>query len=254
MSLALVTGGNRRIGATIAATLARAGYDLALHHFHHGGHDPLLAEALAETGVAYRDYAADLGDEAAVMHMLGALKQDFGRSPDVLVNNASLFGWDSVADSSMAQMQAAFAVNAAAPLLLARTIAAEAAADKRVVVVNILDQRLDHPHGDNLAYTLGKYALLGATKILARHYAPYVRVIGVAPGLTLASPEYSAAQMAALGEAMPLQALPLAQHIADAVLFAVRAPSMTGQLLYVDGGAHMESYARDFLFLASDAS
>lgn len=253
MSVALITGGNRRIGATIAATLARAGYDLALHHFHHGGHDPLLATALAETGVAYRDYAADLGDEAASLQMLEAIKKDFGQSPNVLVNNASLFGWDSVDDTSMAQMQAAFAVNAAAPLLLARTLAAEAHADKPAVVVNILDQRLDHPHGDNCAYTLAKYALLGATKLLARHYAPHVRVLGVAPGLTLASPEYSAAQMEALGRAMPLQALPQAQHIADAVLFAVRTPSMTGQVLYVDGGAHLESYARDFLFMAPKA-
>ena len=253
MSLALVTGGNRRIGAYIAATLARAGYDLALHHFHHAGHDPVLAQALQETGVAYRDYAADLGDETACMEMLSAIEKDFGRAPDVLVNNASLFGWDTPDDSSMTQMQTAFAINAAAPILLARSLAAQASAEAPRVVVNILDQRVDHPHGDNLAYTLGKYALLGATRILARHYAPHVRVLGVAPGLTLAAPEYSEKQMQALAQQMPLGQLPHAQDIADAVRWCVQARAVTGQVIYVDGGAHMESYRRDFLFLAPEA-
>jgi len=169
------------------------------------------------------------------------------------VNNASLFGWDTVADSSFTQMHSAFAVNTVGPVMLSQACAAQACAGHGVVIVNILDQRLDHPHGDNFAYTLAKYALLGATKIMARHYAPHVRVVGVAPGLTLASPEYSAAQMQALADQMPLKALPQAQHIADAVLYAVRAPSMTGQILYVDGGAHLESYARDFIYLAPEA-
>ena len=116
-------------------------------------------------------------------------------------------------------------------------------------IINILDQRIDHPHGDQLAYTLSKLALAGLTRTSAASLAPKVRVNAVAPGLTIATPDYDAAQMERLGEMMPLARLPQAEEIAQAVLYLTDASAVTGQTLYVDGGAHLKSYERDFMHL-----
>jgi NAD(P)-dependent dehydrogenase (short-subunit alcohol dehydrogenase family) len=112
-----------------------------------------------------------------------------------------------------------------------------------------LDQRIDHPHADQFAYTLSKLALAGLTRTSAASLAPHVRVNAVAPGLTIATPDYDAAQMERLGEMMPLARLPQAEEIAQAVLYLTNATAMTGQTLYVDGGAHLKSYDRDFMHL-----
>ncbi len=249
MTFALVTGGTRRIGAHIAARLARAGYGLALHYHHRPTMDPLLERALAETGVACRLYQADLADGDAVARMTAAVATDFGSTPSLLVNNASLFGADDLTTATMTSLLTHYAINCAAPTLLAQWLAADAGPGREAVIVNILDQKLAQPHGDNLSYTLGKYALMGLTRLLAHSLAPHVRVHGVAPGLTLPTPDYAPEQMAALADDMPLGILPDPAEIADAVFYLARARSATGQILYIDGGAHLQSYARDFVHM-----
>ena len=76
-----------------------------------------------------------------------------------------------------------------------------------------------------------------------------MRVNAVAPGLTIATPDYDAEQMARLEQLMPLGRLPQAEQIAQAVLYLAGATAVTGQTLYVDGGAHMRSYDQDFMHL-----
>jgi NAD(P)-dependent dehydrogenase (short-subunit alcohol dehydrogenase family) len=144
----------------------------------------------------------------------------------------------------MASLATHFRVNAAAPTLLALRVAA---GGPGVAIVNILDQRIAHPHGDQFSYTVSKLALAEATRLLARVLAPGARVMAVAPGLTIPTADYGAAQMARLGEAMPLGLLPTPEDIADAVLWAIRARASTGQTLFVDGGASLVSYERDFV-------
>ncbi len=249
MKLALVTGGTRRIGAHIAARLARSGHALALHYHHGAVIDPLLEQALAEAGCVYRLYQADLANADDIARMTAAISVDFGVPPALLVNNASLFGGDDLANATMATLMTHYAVNCAAPTLLAQWLAAGAGPAHNAVIVNILDQKLAQPHGDNLSYTLAKYALIGLTRLLATSLAPHVRVHGVAPGLTLPTPDYTPEQMAALGRAMPLGRLVAPEDIADAVAYLATARAATGQILYVDSGAHLHSYARDFLFI-----
>ena len=117
-------------------------------------------------------------------------------------------------------------------------------------IVNILDQRLVHPHGDQLAYTLSKQALAGFTQIAARELAPRgIRVNAVAPGLTIATGDYDATKIKRLADMMPLHDLPQPQDIAQAVLYLAEAASVTGQVIAVDRGAHLESYPRDFMHL-----
>lgn len=248
MSLALVTGGFRRIGAAIARHLACAGFDLALHA--HGAAEPEPALAAALESVRWAPFRADLSSEAEIERLLRAVEDAFGRPPSVLVNSAALFEDDRAETASMACLCAHFEVNAAAPVLLAAGLAKRLGAGARGVVVNILDQRIANPPADQLSYTLSKQALAGATRTLARALAPSVRVCGVAPGLTIPTPDYDAGQVERLAAMMPLSRLPTPDDVAAAVLYLVGAEAVTGQVLFVDGGAALESWSRDFVNLA----
>jgi NAD(P)-dependent dehydrogenase (short-subunit alcohol dehydrogenase family) len=247
--LALVTGGHRRLGGVIAGAFARAGFSLALHGSHDTRLDSHLALTLEEQDTEWSGFVADFADPEAAEEMIAAVAQHFGRPPDVLVNSAAMFGQDRLESVTAGDLMRHFAVNCAAPALLTKAFATVPAGVGDRCIVNILDQRLDHPHADQLAYSLSKYALAGLTRLSAATLSPQVRVNAVAPGLTIATADYDEAQVERLAELMPLERLPQAEQIAQAVLYLVEATATTGQTLYIDGGAHMVSYDRDFMHL-----
>lgn len=247
--LALVTGGHRRLGAVIAAGFARAGYSLAIHGSHDTRLDSTLALALEENGTEWDGFTADFADPEGAEELVARVAERFGRPPDILVNSAAIFGQDRLDDVTADDLMRHFAVNCAAPTLLTKAFATVPSGVGDRCIINILDQRLDHPHADQIAYTLSKAALAGLTRLAAASLAPQVRVNAVAPGLTIATPDYDEAQMDRLHAMMPLGRLPLAEQIAEAVLYLAQASSVTGQTLYVDGGAHLRSYDRDFMHM-----
>jgi NAD(P)-dependent dehydrogenase (short-subunit alcohol dehydrogenase family) len=247
--LALVTGGLHRVGAAIAARLAREGYALAIHKRSPGEADAVLADALADTGAECRRFAADLADPAAVEGLVPAVVEAFGRAPDLLVNNAALFAEGEWGDLSHAALAEMMQVNHHAPVMLAKALVAASTPDARPAIVNILDQRVANPVPDQLAYSLSKSALWQATATLAVAFGDRARVNAVAPGLTLATDDYSAAQVERLAGRMPLKALPRPDQVADAVVYLARAESVTGQTIFVDGGAHLAPLGRDFVAL-----
>ena len=247
--LALITGGHRRLGGVIAAGFARAGYSLAIHGSHDTRLDSALALTLDENGTEWDGFTADFADPESAEELVAKVAERFGRPPDILVNSAAIFGQDRLDNVSAEDLMRHYAVNCAAPALLTKAFATIPAGVADRCIVNILDQRIDHPHADQLAYTLSKSALAGLTRLSAASLAPHIRVNAVAPGLTIATPDYDEAQMERLQSAMPLGRLPLAEQIAEAVLYLAQASAVTGQTLYVDGGAHMRSYDRDFMHM-----
>lgn len=253
MKLALVTAGFHRLGAAIAARLAEEGWTLALHGRRPEVPDTALAAALALHKTEWHGFVADLADADEVQHLIPAVEVRFGKAPDLLVNNASQFEWDDTSSVTQASLNAHFNVNAGAPVALATALASHVGDDDAAAVVNILDQRIRHPGGDQLSYTISKLALFGATETLARALAPKVRVNAVAPGLVIPTEDYLPRQMEALRAAMPLGRLPEPDDIADAVLWLATAEVVTGQTIFVDGGAALKSFERDFLFLGRDS-
>lgn len=251
--LALVTGGLHRIGAVIAARLAREGYALAIHKRSPGEADAVLADALAETGVECHRFAADLSDRDQVDALVPAVVETFGSAPVLLVNNASYFaegGWPSLTGADLAQ---AMQVNHHAPIMLARAvIKANEASGVRPAIVNILDQRVANPVPDQIAYSLSKQALYAATAGLAAAFGGKARFNAVAPGLTMPTADYGEAQMGRLAALMPLGALPTPDQVADAVVWLAKAEAVTGQTIFVDGGAHLVQFGRDFVELERD--
>lgn len=247
--LALVTGGHRRLGAHISAAFAHAGFSLAIHGSHDTRLDSHLALALDENGTEWEGFVADFLDPEGAEELVAQVAERFGRPPDVLVNSASLFGQDRLGDVTAEELTRHYAVNCVAPTLLTKAFAMIPAGTGDRCIINILDQRIDHPHEDQLAYTLSKLALAGLTRLSAGSLAPRIRVNAVAPGLTIPTADYDDGQMEQLAGLMPLDRLPQPEQIAEAVLYLARAPVVTGQTLYIDGGAHMRSYDRDFMHL-----
>lgn len=251
--LALVTGSCRRLGAHLAARLGEAGYAVALHSSREGAPDAEVLARLDAAGAPYQRFVAELADPAAVEALVPAVTRHFGRPVDLLVNNASCFRADDAAMPDAGALVRHFAVNAAAPFALAAAVAGQVGS-AGACVVNILDQRIVQPPADQLAYAVSKQALAEITRTLAHALAPAVRVNGVAPGLTLPTPDYTPDQVARLAAMMPLARLPEPDDIADAVLFLAQARATTGQLLFVDGGASLRRYDRDFVHLGRDAA
>jgi NAD(P)-dependent dehydrogenase (short-subunit alcohol dehydrogenase family) len=241
----LVTGGARRLGRAIALDLAAAGWQVAVHY--RGSIADAEATA-AECGKHAKSqvFRADLGDEADVSSLVPAVVQHFGRL-DAVVNNASRFEHDDARSFSMATFAAHMAANTAAPVLLAQALAAHLEQrDAGGAVVNLLDQKLWNPNPDFLSYTLSKAALESATTLLAQAFAPRVRVVGVAPGLTLTSHLLPQEKFEQLHKLSPLGRSSTPEDIAHAVRFALENGAITGTTLLVDGGQHLMKFDRDF--------
>ncbi len=248
--LALITGGMRRLGAAIAARLAEAGYDLALSSHGDGVPEDALAKTLETHATTWTHFPADLSMAGAAEALMTDVLAHFGRAPDLLVNNAAMFGQDGWETLDAGTLDAHFRLNMFTPVVLAKALVAAAGQGTQPAIVHIVDQRITNPNGDQLSYTLSKQALAGSVRTLAAAFDARARVNGVAPGLVLPTGDYTEAQMARLNAEMPLGRLPDTTGIADAVLYLAQASHVTGQTIFVDGGAHLRSFDRDFMHLA----
>ena len=247
--LALVTGGVRRLGAIIAARLAEAGYDLALSSHGDGKPEAGLAHALETSGALWQHFAADLSEPQQAEGLVQSVCSHFGRAPDLLVNNAAMFGQDDWQKMDNASLATHFQLNLFSPMLLSKALVAAAGEDQQPAIVHIVDQRIQNPNGDQLSYTLSKQALAQSVRTLAMAFGSRARVNGVAPGLVIPTDDYNDAQMERLASEMPLGHLPDPANVAEAVLYLAKACDVTGQILFVDGGANLKSFSRDFMHL-----
>jgi NAD(P)-dependent dehydrogenase (short-subunit alcohol dehydrogenase family) len=204
-------------------------------------------------------FAADFAEPAAVHALVPATVQAFGRV-DALVNNASRFEYDSPAEFDAALLEAMTRTNVAAPIALSQALAQQLARQEPLpaalgitpCVVNLLDQKLQNPNPDYLSYTHSKAALQHATLLLARAFAPALRVCAVSPGVTLVSGPMDEAEFAHAHSLTPLGRSSTPEDLARAVRFLLESPAITGIDLAVDGGQHLSAQPRDVLFLARE--
>ncbi|ASU37188.1 short chain dehydrogenase [Herbaspirillum sp. meg3] len=246
--VALVTGAAKRIGRVIALALARDGWDIAVHYGQ--SRDEALAVVDEITALGRRAVAlqCELADEAGVRSLIAQAAQ-LGPVACV-VNNASLFRNDQADSFTMASLDLHMRANVAAPVLLAQALYEATPADRQAVVVNLLDQKLYNPNPDFLSYTLSKAALQSATTLLAQALAPRVRVVGVAPGITMVSGDQSAAEFEKAHRVTPLGKSSTPEDVAATVCFVAASPAITGTTILVDGGQHLIPLQRDVMFLA----
>jgi NAD(P)-dependent dehydrogenase (short-subunit alcohol dehydrogenase family) len=242
---AIVTGGAKRIGAALCRALAADGWHLLIHCHRSTAEAETLAAELGNAAIV----SADLADPGAADTVFAAAE---GLPPPrLLVNNASLFAYDSAEDFTVEQFDRHVAVNLRAPALLSRAFAARA--ESGGLIVNLLDAKLAQPNPDFFTYTLSKFGLAGMAELHARIWAPRgIRICGIAPSVTLVSGPQSRDNFDAVHAFNALKRGVRVEEIVAALRFVIATPTLTGQTLVLDGGQRFLGLARDVQFLESD--
>jgi NAD(P)-dependent dehydrogenase (short-subunit alcohol dehydrogenase family) len=220
---ALVTGGALRIGRAISEALQQAGAEVVVHY------RDSKAEAEALSPFSVQADLQCLEDCAGLIERAGPL--------DILVNNASIFTKETLAESIPDRMLREFNLNLFAPMELTRAFAAQAG--RGGAVVNLLDRRIRCNDTTCAPYSISKRGLEDFTQLAALEYAPGITVNAVAPGPVLPPPGSGAESACELAGNIPLGRLPSSGQVAEAVLFLLQAESITGQVVFVDGGQHL---------------
>jgi NAD(P)-dependent dehydrogenase (short-subunit alcohol dehydrogenase family) len=238
-NVALVTGAGDRIGAAIARRLAAAGYKVVIHYRSSLVGARAVKAEIEKAGGTAAVVKADLTKRKERAALIDKAAAAFGPLT-LLVNNASTFERDAIADIDEALWDQHFGVHVEAPVFLARDFARQLPDGVPGNIVNLIDERVLHLEPSFFSYTLSKAALWSATRTLAQSLAPRIRVNAIGPGPTLPPTGESDATFRAGRLRLPLQRGADPEDIAEGLSFILNAPSMTGQMLALDGGQHIE--------------
>jgi NAD(P)-dependent dehydrogenase (short-subunit alcohol dehydrogenase family) len=235
---ALITGSARRIGRAIALDLARSGWQVCVHYRRSGEEAKALAEEINRSGGVAVTVDGDLAVDADVERLIPRCSEIIG-PPTCLVNNASEFQVDSVATVTPETWDTHLDINLKAPVFLAKSLFLNLPDGVTGNVINIIDQRVWKLTPDFFSYTISKAGLWTATRTLAQALAPRVRVNAIGPGPVLRSIHQTDADFTREVDATLLGRGPTPDEIAAAVRFILAAPSLTGQMIALDGGQHL---------------
>lgn len=234
----LVTGAAKRIGRAIALDLAAHGWNVAVHYRSQPEEAEAVCRLIEAQGVRACAIRADLSREDETATLVARAAEALGPL-GALVNNASVFEYDSWDSASRESWDLHMEANLRAPFVLTQAFARQVEEPRHGCVVNVIDERVWNLTPHFVTYSLSKAALWTLTQTLALALAPRIRVNGVGPGPTLPSPRQSEEQFAEQCAAMPLGRGTNPQEVADAVRFILAAPAMTGQMIALDGGQHL---------------
>lgn len=232
----LITGAGARVGRHLAKGLAAKGWAVALHYNRSRDGAQAMADEIIAAGGKAAIVQANLNVPAQLGSLISRASEALGGPLTALINNASTFEDDGAQDFTQAVYDHHMSVNLYAPLALSRDFAAQT---ERGVILNLLDQRVLRPAPDHFTYSISKAALYSATKTMAQSYAPNIRVNAIGPGPTLKNTRQDdtafkkEAKSTLLGEGSPPDTL------LDAALYLLGASSVTGQMIAVDGGQHL---------------
>jgi NAD(P)-dependent dehydrogenase (short-subunit alcohol dehydrogenase family) len=236
---ALVTGGAVRVGRAIALMLAGAGFDVAVHC------NTSIAEAeqtcaeirgLGRRAVVLR---AELMDEEQTARLMPAAWQALG-PVGVLVNSASRFERDEWHSVTRESWEAHIGPNLRAPMVLMQNFAALLPETAEGLVVNMLDERVWSITPHFVSYTVSKAGLWALTQSMALALAPRIRVNGIGPGPSLPNSRQTQAQFERQVASVPLKRGAPPEEIGRALLSILALPAMTGQMIALDGGQHLQ--------------
>jgi NAD(P)-dependent dehydrogenase (short-subunit alcohol dehydrogenase family) len=237
--VALVTGGARRLGRAIALGLAGAGFDIALHYAGSTTEAEATAAEIRALGRRVAPLRADLAREAEATALLPAAVAALG-PVGVLVNNASRFERDEWHDATRESWDLHLEPNLRAPFVLAQAFARALPPGAEGMVLNLIDQRVWSLTPHFISYTVSKAGLWALTQQLALALAPRIRVNAIGPGPALPSARQTEAQFARFTENTPLRRGTSPEEVAGAVLAILALPAMTGQMIALDGGQHLQ--------------
>jgi NAD(P)-dependent dehydrogenase (short-subunit alcohol dehydrogenase family) len=251
----LVTGAAKRLGREIALHFARQGWDVAVHYGRSEKEAQETVSQIQGMGVQCESFQANLADEKEVHKLFTQVRNQFANL-HCLVNNASIFEYDRANSNtplSAKSLQEHVQVNVGAPILLSQLMFEYQKnrvnqLDVIPSVIQLLDQKLINLNPDYLSYTLSKAALASAVEVLAMDFAPHLRVVGLAPGISLPSGDQTDDGFSKAHQMTPLGKSSTPIDIAKAAVFLADSNAITGTTLYVDGGQHLLPSSRDVMF------
>ncbi|PPQ30984.1 SDR family oxidoreductase [Rhodopila globiformis] len=236
---ALVTGGAQRLGGAMVRALAQAGFDVAVHYHASEVEAEQRCDEVRALGRRAVILKADLATEAEVEPLITAATAALGPL-GVLINNASRFEWEEWTDATRATWDSHIEPNLRAPFVLTQAFARALPDDAQGVVINMLDQRVWSLTPHFVSYTVSKAALWALTQTMALALAPRIRVNAIGPGPALPSPRQTPAQFARQAASTPLRHGTSPDEVARAMLAILSLPAMTGQMIALDGGQHLQ--------------
>ncbi len=237
-SVALITGGARRIGRAIVEDLAAHGWAVAIHCNYSREEADGLAAVITDKGGRAAIVTGDFADPQTPARVVGSAREALGPLT-LLVNNASIFEHDAVGSLDRALWDRQMAINLTAPVFLAEAFAKQVPEGVEGNVVNLLDQSVFRPTVENYSYQVSKAALATVTTSLALALAPRIRVNGIAPGPVLPSARQTPEGFRRLVEATPLGLVPNLTEFGRTIRYIVETRSITGQVIAIDGGQHL---------------
>jgi NAD(P)-dependent dehydrogenase (short-subunit alcohol dehydrogenase family) len=235
---ALITGASKRIGRAIAVDLAANGFAVAIHA--NGSlvdADALVAE-LRQSGNKAISVKADLRNFSETETLVERAADGLGPL-DLLVNNASTFQNDSAGSFDADAFEAHFAVHVRAPSVLAAAFYRQLPAGVPGLIVNMIDQRVWALNPRFYSYTLSKSALWTATQTMAQAFAPRIRVNAIGPGPTIPSVRQTREDFQKQIDGLIMKAGPGLDEFGRTIRFLFDTPSITGQMIALDGGQHL---------------
>ena len=236
--VALVTGSAKRLGRAIAEDLAAHGFSVALHANGSLDEAESVAEALRAEGKRAIALKADLGNISETASLISQTEAAFG-AVGLLINNASIFEDDTAVDFDANIFDRHFAVHVRAPAILSGALVKALPDDCSGLIVNIIDQRVLALKPTFFSYTLSKATLWTATQTLAQAFSPRVRVNAIGPGPTLISERQRPEDFQAQVDSLPLKHGPSLDEFGRTIRFLFDTPSITGQMIALDGGQHL---------------
>jgi NAD(P)-dependent dehydrogenase (short-subunit alcohol dehydrogenase family) len=253
---ALVTGAGKRLGRAMALYLGARGFDVAVHYAASAAGAAEVVAEIRAMGRRAEALQADLLDPLQMQALVGRAVAALGGPLTLLVNNASIFEYDSLASATADSWQRHMASNLQAPLFLTQAFAAQAPRAvpdaegepvAQALVVNMVDQRVLKPTPEFMTYSLAKAGLWALTRTAAQALAPDVRVNAIGPGPTMQGARQTAEHFSRQRAATLLQRGANPGDITAALGYLVDAAAVTGQLLVVDGGQHLAWQTPDIL-------
>jgi NAD(P)-dependent dehydrogenase (short-subunit alcohol dehydrogenase family) len=244
----LVTGGAKRVGRRLVEHLSASGHAIIIHANSNATEADRLCETLRASNPDTWSIGADLSDHAAACALIDQAARLAGGPISGLINSASVFDCDTPSAIKLDVLDLALAVNLRAPALLSERFFAQADPARDNCIINLLDQKLWNMNPDFFSYTLSKAGLLAATDMMARAFAPTVRVNAIAPGLLLPSFDQSQTEFEAAASLNPMGRPINLDNMTSAAEFLLCNTALTAQILHVDNGQRLAASARDVMF------
>lgn len=235
---ALVTGGATRVGRALTLGLAAAGANVYVHYNSSAGPAEETVAAVEAQGRRAASGAADLGDPGVAAGLVAAAGEALGPI-SILVNSASGFPEDSLEDVTLERIRRTIDLSLLSPVFLTQAFAAALPGEMDGAIVNVTDLKTMTPYRKHFGYVIAKGGLDTLTRAAAVALAPRIRVNAVALGVILPPPGEDDAYVEALAAELPLQRVGGTDPVADAVVALVENDFVTGEIVRLDGGAHL---------------